>query len=334
MVSVTAAALLWSSSYAVTKQVLRETNPLTIGAVRFCLAAVVLGVLVRSRRGRAGRGGRTGDGGRPGPTGIRQRRLIRLSGLIGITVYFVLENYGVQLSNASDASLIVATYPLMTMLVEMAVQRRAVMPRLRVAGVLLAGIGAILVVRNGAEAGGTARWAGDMLLLLGGLAWGCYSVLGKRIGDGENALDLTFRQTCAGAAGFVVIALPALPGQRMPSGTDVLLLVYLALACSVGGFLLYNHGLRQMPSSVAVNILNLVPVFGVAGAVLIDGERVEPVQLFGGAVIVLGVALGLLERRRAPAESPSAASHLQSDGELDSPCRTPAASLVGKGDTN
>ena len=292
--SLVAAALLWSSSYAVTKQLLRSTNPLVIGAFRFGLAAVVLGVLVRLR------------GERAGATDSRRRWLIRLSGLIGITLYFVLENYGVQLSDASDASLIVATYPLTTMLVEMAVQRRAAMPRLRVAGVLVAGVGAVLVVRSGAEAGGTARWIGDVLLLLGGLTWGCYSVLGKHLGDGENALVLTFRQTCAGAIGFVVLALPALPGQRVPSGSDAALLVYLALACSVGGFLLYNHGLRHVPSSVAVNILNLVPVFGVIGAVLIDGEQVRPVQMLGGAVIVVGVMLGLLEGRHGGTDEPGA----------------------------
>ncbi|MFF8022884.1 hypothetical protein ACFZDJ_17475 [Streptomyces sp. NPDC007896] len=50
-----------------------------------------------------------------------------------------------------------------------------------------------------------------------------------------------------------------------------MLLVHLAVACSVGGFLLYNYGLLRVASSVAVNILNLVPVFGVIGAVVING---------------------------------------------------------------
>ncbi|MFF7886644.1 EamA family transporter [Streptomyces sp. NPDC020794] len=50
-----------------------------------------------------------------------------------------------------------------------------------------------------------------------------------------------------------------------------MLLVHLAVACSVGGFLLYNYGLRRVASSVAVNILYLVPVFGVIGAVVING---------------------------------------------------------------
>ncbi|GGL92736.1 membrane protein [Streptomyces fumigatiscleroticus] len=284
--AVVAAALFWSSSYAVTKQVLAEVGPLTIGAIRFTMAAGLLAVMVRMRRTPV-----------PRPD-ARQRRMIYLSGLLGITAYFVLENIGVELSVASDASLIVATYPLMTMLLELVVFRTR-MPLLRVGGVLLATVGAFLVVRNGAEVGGGARWFGDVLLLLGGLVWAGYNVLGTYAGRGQDALNLTYHQTVAGAAGFLLASLLEIGDWRMPGGAASALLAYLAVACSVGGFLLYNYGLRRMASSVAVNILNLVPVFGVLGAVVINGEAVGPAQVVGGVIIVAGVALGLAERRTA-----------------------------------
>ncbi|ANH92625.1 MULTISPECIES: DMT family transporter [unclassified Streptomyces] len=290
--AVVAAALFWSSSYAVTKQVLSDVGPLSIGAIRFTLAAGLLAVMMRLRR-------------RPGARlDARQRRLIQLSGLLGITAYFVLENIGVELSTASDASLIVATYPLMTMLLEL-VLFKARMPLLRVGGVLLATAGAFLVVRNGAQVGGSSRWLGDVLLLLGGLLWGGYNVLVKSMGRGHDALDLTYHQTVAGAAGFLLASCLEAGDWHVPDGSASLLLVYLAVACSVGGFLLYNYGLRRMTSSVAVNILNLVPVFGVLGAVVINGETVRLGQVLGGAIIVAGVALGVVERRTSVAAPPA-----------------------------
>ncbi|GAA4054016.1 DMT family transporter [Actinomadura miaoliensis] len=289
--SVVAAALFWSSSYAVTKKVLADTGPLTIGAIRFTIAAVLLGIMVRMRRTPAAR------------PDARQRRMIYLSGLLGITVYFVLENIGVELSTASDASLIVASYPLMTMLLELVVFRTR-MPLLRVGGVLLATGGAFLVVRNGAEVGGSARWFGDVLLLLGGLVWAGYNVLGKSAGRGQDALNLTYRQTVAGAGGFLLASLLEIGDWRVPDTQTSALLAYLAVACSVGGFLLYNYGLRRMTSSVAVNILNLVPVFGVLGAVVINGETVQLAQVIGGMIIIAGVALGLVERRTAVEKCP------------------------------
>jgi drug/metabolite transporter (DMT)-like permease len=284
--AVVAAALLWSSSYAVTKQVLADVGPLSIGAIRFTLAAALLGIMVRMRRKPVAR------------PDARQRRMIHLSGLLGITVYFVLENVGVELSTASDASLIVATYPLMTMLLELVVLRTR-MPLLRVGGVLLATVGAFLVVRNGAEVGGSERWFGDVLLLLGGLVWAGYNVLGKYAGRGQDAMTLTYYQTVAGAAGFLLASLLEAGDWQVPNGAASALLAYLAVACSVGGFLLYNYGLRRMTSSVAVNILNLVPVFGVLGAVVINGETVRLGQALGGAIIIAGVALGVIERRTA-----------------------------------
>lgn len=284
--AVVAAALFWSSSYAVTKQVLADVGPLSIGAIRFTLAAALLGIMVRVRRKPIAR------------PDARQRRMIHLSGLLGITVYFVLENIGVELSTASDASLIVATYPLMTMLLELVVFRTR-MPLLRAGGVLLATAGAFLVVRNGAEVGGSERWFGDVLLLLGGLVWAGYNVLGKYAGRGQDAMTLTYHQTVAGAAGFLLASLLEAGDWQVPNGSASALLAYLAVACSVGGFLLYNYGLRRMTSSVAVNILNLVPVFGVLGAVVINGETVRLGQALGGAIIIAGVALGVIERRTA-----------------------------------
>jgi drug/metabolite transporter (DMT)-like permease len=281
--AVTAAALLWSSSYAVTKEVLQEVGPLSIGAVRFTLAALLLSVLIRMGRNR------------PAPPDRAQRRMLYLSGLLGITVYFILENVGVDLSTASDASLIVATYPLMTMLMELFVFRTR-MASTRVAGVLLAAVGCFLIVRNGAEVGGSQRWLGDILLLLGGLAWAGYNVLGKRSSAGQNTIGVTYYQTVAGAGGFLVASLLKAGDWRVPGVATSSLLVYLAVACSVGGFLLYNYGLHRMASAVAVNILNLVPVFGVLGAVVINGETVRPAQVLGGGVIIIGVLIGVVER--------------------------------------
>ena len=289
--AVVAAALFWSSSYAVTKRVLEDVGPLSTGALRFSLAALLLGMTVRLSRHR------------PARPNARQRRRLYLSGFLGITVYFVLENVGVDLSTASDASLIVATYPLMTMLTELAVFRVRLSP-LRVTGVLLATGGAGLVVRNGAEAGGSSRWLGDILLLLGGLAWAGYNVLGKRASTGQDATGVTYYQTLAGAAGFLLVSPLEADDWRIPGPTVSTLLVYLAVACSVGGFLLYNYGLRRMPSSVAVNILNLVPVFGVIGAVVINGESVRLAQVTGGGIIIVGVVLGMTERGQAAAARP------------------------------
>lgn len=71
-------------------------------------------------------------------------------------------------------------------------------------------------------------------------------------------------------------------------------LVYYALA-----FWAYIIGLGQMPASLAGQYLNLIPIFGVAGAVLVLGERLTIWQWFGAAVILVAVIVISRLYRRA-----------------------------------
>ena len=58
-----------------------------------------------------------------------------------------------------------------------------------------------------------------------------------------------------------------------------------------------------MTSTQAVNILNLIPVFGVLTAWVVLHETVTVMQLGGGVVVLLGVLLSL--RDSSPLASPS-----------------------------
>lgn len=286
--AVVAAALIWSTSYAVAKRILAHVGPLTSGSWRFLLAAAVLAVVAHARPGWAR------------PRG-RQLLLLGVSGLLGITVFFAVENIGLNLATASDAALIVAAQPLMAMCIEFLVLRARLRP-IRVGGVILAMVGVVLIVRNGAQAGGTHRYVGDVLMLLNSIVWAGYTFLSRMSSKGIRTVVSTYYQTLAGAAGFLLAAVAVEPGEwRAPSVSTWALVGYLAVFCSVAAFLLYNYGLTGMTASTAVNLLNLVPVFGLVSAVAIAGESVDARQVGGGLVVILGVALGSNERTRGPA---------------------------------
>jgi drug/metabolite transporter (DMT)-like permease len=274
--AVLAAALIWSSSFAVTKVALAEVPPMTLGAVRFVVAAVVLGAVVH--------------GGRFPLPSPRRRLTLGAAGLLGITAYFALENLGVELATASDATLIVAAYPLITLVLS----GRAAFSPTRLIGMLLAVAGVWLVVRE--QAGGHRLW-GDVLLVAGGFAWAVYNLVARRDGSGASTIVVTYYQTLAGAGGFVVLSLTEADRWSVPSGGNLLRIGFLAVFCSVAAFLLYNYGLRGLEPSVAVNLLNVVPVAGLGWAVLLAGESLTLWQLFGGAVVLAGVFLG--SRRNA-----------------------------------
>ncbi|MEV7095764.1 DMT family transporter [Amycolatopsis sp. NPDC051045] len=280
--AVLGAALIWSSSFAVTKVALAEVPPMTLGALRFVLAALILGVAVH-----------TGPDRRRLPS-PRQRLFIGAAGLLGITAYFALENVGVDLATASDATLIVASYPIMTLVLEVLAGRTAVSP-VRLTGMLVAIAGVWLVVQ-GQQRGEHSLW-GDLILIAGGLVWAVYNILARRDGSGASPIVVTYYQTLAGAGGFVLLSLSEVDRWSVPGGGTVLRIGFLAGLCSVAAFLLYNHGLRGLEPSVAVNLLNIVPVAGLGWAVLLAGERLTLVQVLGGAVVIAGVTLGLHRKR-------------------------------------
>lgn len=292
------AAVIWSTSFAVTKVLLDTVPPLTIGALRFTAAALLLAVLVRRQ-----------PGWRPDEGSLRRR--MAMCGLLGITAYFTLENVGVELATAGDAALIVASYPLITLLLAVSL-RQASLDARTTAGMLLALPGVWLIVRGSAGEGGEDRLLGDLLLLLGGVVWAVYNLTARAVSAQRSALTVTYYQTCAGAAGFLVLAPFEHQGWRPLTMGDVLLLVYLAGFCSVLAFLLYNTGLRDVTPAVAVNLLNLVPVFGIASAVVVAGERLTGSQVAGGLVVIVAVALGSgrsPSSPAAPAPSPATPDH-------------------------
>ncbi|MDQ7803188.1 DMT family transporter [Amycolatopsis sp. A133] len=284
--AVLGAALIWSSSFAVTKVVLAEVPPMTLGALRFVLAALILAVAVHAGPERRRL---------PAP---RERLFIGLAGLLGITAYFALENVGVDLASASDATLIVASYPILTLVLS----GRTVFSPVRLTGMLVAVAGVWLVVRGD---GSHSLW-GDVFLIAGGVAWAAYNLLARRDGSGASPIVVTYYQTLAGAAGFVLLSLSEVDRWSVPSGANVLRIGFLAGLCSVAGFLLYNHGLRRLEASVAVNLLNVVPVAGLGWAVVLAGERLTLVQVLGGAVVIAGVTLGLHRRKNVASGAPPA----------------------------
>lgn len=181
ILAILGAALIWSTSFAVTKVLLGQLPPLTIGAIRFTAAALVLSVLVRLQ-----------SGWRPPP----RRTVVRMlyAGLLGITAYFGLENVGVDFATAADAAVIVAAFPVITLITEILLgQGRATVSR--IAGMLLAMAGVWLIVRQSAESSAPHRLLGDVILLAAGVAWAAYNIAASRSGKGHSPLTNTYYQT-------------------------------------------------------------------------------------------------------------------------------------------
>lgn len=279
-VALVAATALWGTSFVATKVVLVHVPPLTLAALRFVLALAVLLPLTL----RAGR--------RPalGPDAA-------LLGLTGMALFFVCQNVGLRFASVASAALVLnGGIPVLTALLA-ALLLRERLAGARLVGTLagLAGVLALVLLGPGerADAPGGSAPLGVGLLLLAAACAAAYTLLGRRAFAAGGALALTTGATCYG----LLFSLPAagielaVAGVGRPSGTDLLLLLYLGAGCSALPFVLWGYALARLEACQVAVLGNLELVFGVAFAALLLREPLPPIHLGGGALIVAGAWL-------------------------------------------
>lgn len=276
LLAVWGTVLFWGLSFVSSKAILNTgMPPMTMVAIRFVVATIVLNVIAR----------------RVDPAvRLRKKDLLplALSGLFGLTVYFFFEARGIKLTSASHASLIIAAIPVFTVIAE------AVFYRTRISWLAAAGIGisvagvAFLVWRPG-EKLATGSLVGDLFMLGACLSWVVYILLSKNLHKRLSEIAITAYQSLFGTLFMLPLALLE-RSQWVPitlvSGLN---LAYLALFCSALSNFLYVYALSRLGPIVISPYVNLIPVVSVLGGVLILGEKLAWGQVVGGVLIIAGV---------------------------------------------
>jgi drug/metabolite transporter (DMT)-like permease len=289
-------ALLWGSTFIITKDVVREMAPLAFLTARFALAALVLLVLCRrkfpcSRRALV-------DGVVLG--------LLNSSGL-------VLQVFGQVYTTASKSAFITALNTPLTPLLALALYRqRPTRPQL--VAVLLASCGVALLTHPGSG----ARWNPGDLLTVGAAALYAFTIVEiARRTPRHDALLLTAVQVVTAALLFAALLgavraagawvrfdhLPELLRLELrpfhPGGRAIVELGYMALVCTVVTFAAQTWAMARMSATHAAVIFSLEPVFATAMAVGVVGSAEWPGARggAGAALVLLGVLVSEIRVR-------------------------------------
>lgn len=282
LLAVIIAILLWSTSFVGTKIAYSSFPPLTLGAARFVIASMILGAILLARKEFA----------RPAPKDIG---LMGLSGVLGTTLYFALENIGLELTTASSAALIVASYPAITALLEF-IFFRVKISMVKSLGIVMAVFG-VYLISGSSTPESSGQLTGNVILILAGFVFAGYSFITRKVVKHYSMVTVSFYQTIAGTLAFIPLAFIEQSRWQVPSTESLWVLLYLGIFCSVAAFMLYNYGLRTLSSSTAVALMNLVPIFGVLFSIVFLHEILHVSDLLGGIIIIFGVILSVREKR-------------------------------------
>jgi drug/metabolite transporter (DMT)-like permease len=272
--------LLWSSSWVLIKWGLVEIPPLTFVALRYALAALImLAWLVFKFRGRL--------------VPISRSMRVRLV-LLGIFYYAM-----------AQGSLFVALAYLPAVSVNLILSFTSVLVGLaavptlgerftrgQAGGVGLALAGACLYFFAVKGGGVTGSWVGIMAAVIGLISNATATLLSRSV-NREGTLDPEGVTAISMSIGAVIMLAVALPVAGLPplSIKNWLFIVWLALINTAFAFTLWNRTLRTLSalesSMINSSMMIQIPIL----AVIFLHEQLQPVQIFGLLLVVVGIYL-------------------------------------------
>ena len=170
--------------------------------------------------------------------------------------------------------------------------------RRQLAGVVL-GVAGLAVVAVGRSL--VAPVVPLMIVLAAALSWAIGNVIVRkaRAASGLGLVVWSGAVVPLPLAGLSLLVDAVVGTLTQLQPATVLSALYTAVFASLLGYGIWNRLLSLYPGSAVVPFTLLVPVVGMTAAWLLLGEVPTPAELAGGLILLAGVAVAVLQRRKA-----------------------------------
>ena len=279
-------ALMWSSAFTSARMIVADAPPLTALAIRFLISGA-LGVMIAKAMGQSWHLTRP------------QWRAVLVFGLCQNALYLGLNFVAMQWVEASLASIIASTMPLMVAGIGWAVWGDRV-GRLGLAG-LVAGLAGVALIM-GTRLQGGADLTGVALCVVAALALSIATLSVRSTGSGGNVLMIVGLQMFVGSAALGAVALAIEPWEVTWSTRLILAFGYTTLVPGLLATLVWFLLVNRIGAVKAATFHFLNPFFGVAIAAALLGEGLGPWDVAGVVVVAAGILAVQLSKQSLAAK--------------------------------
>ena len=279
--------LIWGSTWLFIKIGLADLPPLTFAGIRFVIASAILLLIIWVRRLRL-------------PNNRKDWKLLAWTGVLSFSLNYGLIFWGEQYISSGLAALLQATIPAFGLVIAHFYLPGERMTPAKIVGVVLGVLGVGVVFSNQLAVAGGLALAGSVALVFSSFFVAYSNVLIKAR---AKALDPAIIAAGQMVFGLIPLLLIGIPLEGNPFNfrwtlMAVISMLYLAFVGSVIAFLLYYWLVRKMDVTKSMLIALVTPVVAVVLGVMVLNEHLTWRTILGGAMIMSGIGMIVLTRRR------------------------------------
>ena len=217
--------------------------------------------------------------------------------IIGGTIQYSLSFYGLKILDGASATLFVqAEIPFGILIAYFLLGEKV--PLKNIIGLIIAFVGIAILSGNPNLEG---KMLGVLLVLSGAFLWSLAQVFAKDVSEKIGGLALTaWLGIFSGPQ--CIIASYFIEGNTFDFITNAttqawIIVIYLAVGMNVIGYSCWYSVLSRNPVNNVMSVLLLFPITGLLTSIFILGETPNTYAYFGGAIIISGVAMILINKR-------------------------------------
>ena len=270
--------LMWGITFISTKILLNDFSPIEILFTRFLLGLILLMIIYPKNNKIYSK---------------KEELLFALTGLSGVTLYYLFENIALNYSLASNVGILVAIGPLFTGIFAAIFLKEKLKPNFFI-GFIFAIIGIAIITFNGKFVL-KINPIGDMFALLAAVMWGLYSVLVKIMGDlGHRSITITKKTFIYG----IIFMLPIMFLMKFNVSINDYLkpinlinFIFLSFVACTLCFITWAYSTRILGAVKNNTYIYIIPIITLIASKIVLNENITIFSVIGVALILLGVII-------------------------------------------